>query len=246
MKKNSIKDNIEVLILAGGKGTRLKSIIPDQPKPMAPIHGIPFLCYLVHHYAQLGFHKFRLLTGYKHKFIENYFRANPLPQIHLSYSQETQPLGTAGAIRTALINSQTDFFLCLNGDSYLAVEKSELDFCFSSLIAFPQKFFLALKRLSHTNRYGAINLDKENRVTGFIEKGAGKGSNLINAGLYCFHRKSLPYFEEKYVSLEREVFPQLIADHRLYGWEVFGDFIDIGIPIDYKRAAHIIPPLETS
>ncbi|MDR0368337.1 MAG: nucleotidyltransferase family protein [Bacteroidales bacterium] len=228
---NSIKLN-ECVVLAGGQGTRLQSVVHDIPKPMADINGKPFLEYLLHFLHLQKCCHCVLSVGYKHEIIKAYF-GNKYRNIDLDYAIENEPLGTGGGIKHSLpFISQNDFFL-LNGDSFFDVNLEKLsEFHFQNNAAIT----LSVKEMSHVDRYGTLNIDN-NRIVRFNEKmPVEKG--YINAGVYVVAKN---VFDEKYVEKERFSFEKDILEahiHNLpfYAFVSTGYFVDIGIPEDYRKA----------
>lgn len=235
-------ENTVVLILAGGKGSRLKSVVSDRPKPMALIGDVPFLHCLISRMCEFGFRKFCLMTGYMHDFIEDYFSENSIKGVDISFSLEDSPLGTAGAIRKALLLTGGESFVALNGDSYFGFSKPSLTQCLAALEKDRDKFIMALKKVDSPERYGVVDWrEDDGQIEGFLEKGAVAGEAYINSGVYAFYREFLNEIGENDFSLENEVFPRLVADKKLIGIPLEGDFIDIGIPADYELAQNIVP-----
>ena len=223
---------IDVLILAGGKGTRLQSALPDRPKVLAPVAGRPFLSYLMDQLVSTGFRQVILCTGYKGEQIREAF-GDQYNGLDIQYSQEPEPLGTGGAIRYGLPLITTDSALVTNGDSY--VNYNLTDFLAWHLKNDLQASLL-LTYLSDTSRYGRVKADANGLITKFEEKGAKCGSGWVNAGIYIFNRdllKSIP--SGQFISLEREFFPSLI-DKGLYGFRCEEEFIDIGTTESYALA----------
>lgn len=220
---------MEAIILAGGKGTRLKDVIRDIPKPMAPIHGKPFLEYLVIQLARWNIRDIILSVGYKYDIIQDYFRDGKRWDVHIRYSVEDSPLGTGGAIRESARLIDDDSFLVMNGDSYF-------DLDFDLFLAFhllkKSSLSLALATQDDTGRYGRVTVDNSGKVTGFLEK-SSENPGLINSGIYLFNRNTMSIFPPGNVSLEHDTLPQLIGKG-LYAIVINTFFIDIGIPKDYK------------
>lgn len=227
----------EAIVLAGGFGTRLQQAVSDVPKPMAPINGRPFLAYLLDKLQAEGIGHVILCTGYKHEQIAGFF-GNRYGKIRLSYSQETTPLFTGGAIRKALPLAGSEQVVVLNGDTFFDIP----------LEAFMQfhnsrknPLSVALRPVDDTSRYGAVMLDNTQHITGFREKGNQNGAGLINGGIYCLDRewllqKQLP---EKF-SFEREILEKG-GTEPFCGMVCDNYFIDIGIPDDYARAQAELP-----
>ena len=220
---------MEAIILAGGKGTRLKDVVRDLPKPMAPIHGKPFLEYLVIQLARWNIRDIVLSVGYKYEIIQNYFQEGELWNVRIRYSVENRPLGTGGAIRESAQLINDDDFLIMNGDSYF-----DLDFDVFRAFHLSKKssLSLALAAKDNTGRYGRVAVDNFGKVLGFEEKSADC-PGLINSGIYLFNHNILSIFPSDNVSLEQDVLPQLV-NKGLYGIQHNGFFIDIGIPEDYS------------
>lgn len=226
---------MEVVILAGGKGTRLQSVVNDRPKPMADINGKPLLQYLLDFWIKQGCEHFILSVGYMHQAVSDYF-GQQYRDIPISYSIENKPLGTGGAILKAAGHVQSENFVVINGDSYFDIsfkalkrEHDEQDADVS----------IALFKAENTSRYGLVDIDETNAVTGFHEKQATGVSGLFNAGTYLINKNFLRSirFENKLVSFEEDLMPGWLAsDVRVIGIPVQGMFIDIGIPEDYAKA----------
>jgi len=221
---------MKAVILAGGLGTRLRGVLGDLPKPMAPIGGKPFLEYLVRQLCRLGIRDIIFATGYKGEAIASHFAGGAAWGARISYSAEKTPLGTGGAVREAMGTSESDRYLVLNGDSFF-------DLDFASLLDFHHRknalASIALRQLPDTGRYGRVEISPDGDITSFREKEAG-GAGLINSGVYLFERGILSRFPAGPFSLEGEVLPKLIGNG-LYGMIQQGFFIDIGIPEDYFR-----------
>jgi D-glycero-alpha-D-manno-heptose 1-phosphate guanylyltransferase len=224
--------DVPCLILVGGLGTRLQSILPDIPKPMAPVAGKPFLEYLIRWVRRVGFRRVILCVGYRADQIRAYFGKGDALGVQLTYSEEKEPLGTWGAIRQAreLINDPQ--FLVLNGDSWVQVDLCQF------LNFHHQKqgvASIAVVQVANSYRFGSIRLDASKRVTKFSEK-QREDSTLINGGVYVFSREAFDAVPLTMVpcSLEKDIFPSLIP-RGLYGMPVEGYFVDIGMPEEYNR-----------
>lgn len=226
-------DIMKALILCGGLGTRLRSVISDVPKAMAPVGGKPFLLYQINWLKKYQFTDIVLCVGYKAEHIKNYFGDGSRFGVSITYSQEEELLGTGGAIKLAEPFVQGTF-LVLNGDTYAKID-------FSKLLEFHRQkqsqYTLGLTKVNDPARYGSVALDQDSRITAFFEKQAGLSlsENYINGGVYVFEPdifKHIPY--GKKVSLEQEIIPRLL-ENRFYGhvWE--GSFIDMGVPDSYQQ-----------
>lgn len=222
-----------VLILAGGLGTRLRSVVTDRPKVIATVHGRPFLTFLFHQLAENGFRSASLCTGFLAEQVQETL-GREAAGLSLQYISESTPLGTGGALRNALRTVDADEFLILNGDS----------FCDTSLTAFLDwhrqrkgSASLLLAGVADTARFGRVEVGSGDCITAFREKGE-QGAGTINAGIYLISRSLLEEIPEgKTVSLEREVFPSWVERGVLHGYSaVVSRFIDIGTPETYSEA----------
>ena len=222
----------EAVILAGGFGTRLSHVVSDVPKPMAPVYGRPFLCYLLDRLADAGIQRVVLATGYMHEVIETYFGTG-YQGLEIVYSNEDQPLFTGGAIRQAATKIQSEDFVVLNGDTLFDIDFQQLyDFHTSH----DAHLSIALRRVEDTGRYGAVTCEND-RIVAFHEKTESQGAGDINGGIYAIKRtwllnQDLP---TKF-SFEKELMQPLAGDPHFYGLSFNDYFIDIGVPEDYFRA----------
>lgn len=222
----------DAVILAGGFGTRLSHVVSDVPKPMAPVYGRPFLCYLLDRLADAGIQRVVLATGYMHEVIETYF-GTMYRGLEIIYSNEDQPLFTGGAIRQAAEKIQSEDFVVLNGDTLFDIDFQQLyDFHTSH----DAHLSIALRRVEDTGRYGAVTCEND-RIVAFHEKTESQGAGDINGGIYAINRawllnQDLP---TKF-SFEKELMQPLAGDPHFYGLSFNDYFIDIGVPEDYFRA----------
>lgn len=225
--------NTTALILAGGLGTRLRSVVSQRPKVLAETCGRPFLSRLLDQLTAVGVAEAVLCTGYLGEQVEATF-GRSYDGLHLVYSRETTPLGTGGALRAALPLAAGDPLLVMNGDSYFQVDLSAF-WAYHQAHAAPAT--LALARVPDTQRFGQVTVAGDGRVLAFEEKGSRDGSGWINAGLYLLGRERLQAIPAQgAVSLERQCFPAWIG-HGLYGYQAEGAFLDIGTPESYAAAA---------
>lgn len=222
---------MECIILAGGMGTRLQSVVSDVPKCMAPVAGHPFLYYLFTSLTEAGFRHIILALGYKHEIIEEWIRANPFP-VRISTVIEETPLGTGGAVKLALSQATTDEVFILNGDTFFGVNYPEMQDLHKQTHA---SATVALKKMEKFDRYGVVDIEPQtNRILCFNEKQYCE-SGLINGGIYLINRHELKNFPDKF-SLEKDFFETAVHTSTLSGYISEGYFIDIGIPEDYERA----------
>jgi D-glycero-alpha-D-manno-heptose 1-phosphate guanylyltransferase len=221
------------MILAGGRGSRLQSVVNDRPKPMAVVAGRPFLEWLLMLLRCQGVRRVTLCTGYLGEVIESYFGNGSLIDLELIYSREHTPLGTGGAIRNALRHTTSDAVLVLNGDSYCRVSVERFFRKHSAAHALASVWAVSV---DESSRYGSIEVDGRNNLLAFKEKADSKQPGLINAGIYLFERSVLEGIPDgKAISMETEVLPALVGRglHVVVGP---APFIDIGIPEAYKGA----------
>jgi D-glycero-alpha-D-manno-heptose 1-phosphate guanylyltransferase len=232
---------MEAIILAGGFGTRLQSVVSDVPKPMAPVNGKPFLHYLVAHLAKNGVSRIVLCTGYLHETIERYFGEIYLG-VDMAYSLEKEPLGTGGALVEALPLVKNEVFLLLNGDTFFGISPaslSELRLRTNADIA------VALVNLPFRDRYGSVQL-KDNRIVSFGEKGVAT-QGPANGGVYLVRKSVIQALDLPHkFSFEKDVLEKRCGTLSIAGIVLWAYFVDIGIPEDYLRAQLEHTRLETA
>ncbi len=225
--------DVHAVLLVGGKGTRLRSVVPGAPKPLAAVGKRSFLELLVRQLRFQGVRRLVMCTGYLADQIENEFGDGRAWGVEIEYSQEPEPLGTAGAVKLAErhLKGVADF-LVMNGDSFLEID-------FAELVRFHRErggvASMAVLEVQNTSRYGTVVVDDASRVTGFLEKTGSGGPGLVNAGVYVFGRSVFEHIADGPASLEKDIFPRLL-NHGVYALEQRGMFIDIGTPEDYARA----------
>jgi len=221
------------IILAGGFGTRLQSVVSEVPKPLAPIHGRPFLAYLLDELASQGIRNAILAVGYKGELVQEAL-GDSHGDINLSYSFEPKPLGTGGAIALALnLHNSGDPIWIINGDTFFNCDLSAVAKTHKKQTA---DVTLALCHIDIADRYGLVELDEDHFITRFREKTPG-AKGLINAGIYLLEPEALYRFDfEPRFSLEKDFFEAHLMDMRVVGSPQAGYFVDIGIPEDYAKA----------
>ena len=236
MPKSDLK-NVDVVILAGGLGTRLQNILPNQQKVIAEVSGKPFLIYLLEWLQSYQAQRLILALGYHSKEVLKTLQTcqNTFKNIEIIPSIETLPLGTAGAIRNAYSHLKTEHILVLNGDSFIRMNLSRL---IDKHYSFQSQLTLGLTRVPDVSRYGEVKTDPKGRITDFIEKSPDKHhSGKINAGVYVFRRSTIENIPlRKTISLEKEVFPQLVNEQKVMSITFEEKFIDIGTPSSYKQS----------
>jgi D-glycero-alpha-D-manno-heptose 1-phosphate guanylyltransferase len=221
---------MEAIILAGGFGTRLRSVVPDLPKPMAPIAGRPFLEILLGRLSSKGFTHVILSVGYKSEIITNHF-GNQFKNLALDYAIEDSPLGTGGAVRLAMEKATHNHAYVFNGDTYLDLEVDQAE---QGWLQSPNPKIVGCE-VPDTSRYGRLISDGD-KVIGFTEKGIS-GVGLINAGCYILPRHCLDNFSlGENFSLETQYLAPNVCQRNFDLFLTKGKFLDIGIPEDYARA----------
>ena len=221
---------MEAIILAGGLGTRLKAVIADVPKPMAPIRGRPFLDLVLESLAKKGFIRIILSVGYLADQIVAHFGSN-FKGLSIEYEIERTPLGTGGAIVKAMTNCRADHAFIFNGDTFLDLEVEAVE----TLWQKNKAPILVAREVSDSSRYGGLDVSN-GQVVGFFEKGKS-GPGLINAGCYVFptnlfKNSSLPAS----FSIENDFLASMVRMRQFNCFISRGRFIDIGTPTDYAQA----------
>lgn len=219
----------EAVVLAGGLGTRLRSVVPDLPKPMAPVAGRPFLELLLGALESKGFERAVLSVGYKSQLLMDYF-GDRFRGLELTYAVESTPLGTGGALRLALSRCIESHAYVFNGDTYLDLDVQAVEARWQREHA-P---IIVARHVSDTTRYGRLTV-VDGRVVGFESGISGQG--LINAGCYVLPVDIVarePALEK--FSFEADFLSTAIQHSRFNVYVCDGQFIDIGIPEDYERA----------
>ena len=227
------------MILAGGFGTRLRSVLTDIPKPMAPVLGRPFLEWVVRFLAAEGLRKVRISTGYLADKVAGHFNKQPVPGVSLQCVVEQEPLGTAGGFLNAMgaPGETPEAWLVLNGDSLAYASFTEM---VSLLDRSETQGVILGVAMDDVSRYGTIVRNPLGELERFEEKRPGAG--LINAGVYLFRSSITGRFpKQRSLSFETAVFPELLAENvRLQVLETAGPFLDIGTPESLEVAEAFI------
>ncbi len=227
----------ECIVLAGGKGTRLRSVVSDVPKPLAPVAGRPFIAWLLDRLARQGIRHTILATGYLAEQVELAVgqRWNGMA---ISYSCERAPLGTGGAIRLACKHLNEPSCHVVNGDTYLEYSLRPLEHVVEEMNA---SMGMVLAPVDDVSRYGAVVVSNQ-RAVGFSEKGQ-QGPGLINGGCYLLTERainSMPATSR--FSFEQDVLVPAVEKSDIAVIDGAEKFIDIGVPEDYARAQSIFLP----
>lgn len=232
---------MRAFILAGGLGTRLRSVVNDRPKPLAPVGSMPFLEHQLRFLKANSIREFVFCVGYRHDQIREYFADGRKWGVSIAYSVEDQPLGTAGALKHAegFVN---DTFLVLNGDTFF-------DLNLQHLVQAHHGFFtanptclgtLALTTVDDPSNFGSVAVDQDGTIVGFREKSAENQQFrfcAISAGVYILEPRVFELIPAcQNISLERDTFPHILSsEHTLFGHRTNGFFVDIGTPEGYQR-----------
>lgn len=229
------------VILAGGFGTRLRSVVNDIPKPMASINGKPFLELLMETWIEKGIRKIVIGVGYKKEIIMNYFGDN-YKNISIEYVQENKPLGTGGALLNILkkLNIE-DPIILLNGDTFFDVSLYDL---YSFHIKSKSVFTFSVFKSKDLKRYMGLGVNKQMKVESIEKKDSLSDEIFVNGGVYCISsiNQYLKMFDlNKQYSLENQIIPELISQNLpIFAYPSSAKFIDIGVPDDYYKAQKIL------
>lgn len=227
-------NKIDVIILAGGLGTRLRSVVSELPKCMASVCGKPFISYLLDYLKQYEINKVILSVGYLRdsiiQFIDNQKESY---DFSFDFAVEETPLGTGGGIKLALTKASTDNVVILNGDTFFDIDVNAL---IMNHLNSKKDITIALKPMSDFERYGNVRLDENGQIVEFQEKQFCK-KGQINGGVYVLKRENgmMDGLPERF-SFETEVLQKQSKALNVNGFVCDGYFIDIGIPEDYERA----------
>jgi len=231
----------EAIILAGGFGTRLQSVVSDLPKPMASVNNQPFLNYQLNYLKKYGVTKVILSVGYLHEKITSYYQSE-YNGLQIAYSIESEPLGTGGGIRKALELCNSNSVLVINGDSFFDIDLHSFS---NHHLTFNADCTLALREVENASRYGTIELspaegNRGRKIISFKEKSNTEGKGIINGGVYLLNKST--YLQKtpdnKNFSIEKNFFETKLAELNIFGCIYNNYFIDIGIPEDYNKAQH--------
>jgi len=219
------------IVLAGGLGTRLRSVVPDLPKCLAPIAGRSFLEWQLRSLTERGIKSFVLALGHGAELVLNELRQPWASTLFIEVVIERELLGTGGAARFAMEEAGLDEALIANGDTFLGGALKEmllpLDVPGGELMR------IATVQAADRSRFGGVAVNRAQHVTAFLEKGQA-GAGAINAGLYRVHRRAYEGESQAVFSMETQIMPHLVAKNALQARELFGPFIDIGVPDDYR------------
>lgn len=226
--------NVTPVVLAGGRGTRLHAIVSDRPKVMAVVRGRPFVTYIMDQLIEAGFIQVILCVGYlAETMIETL--GYEYRNLSIKYSKESHALGTGGAVKYAMPLIETSHVLLMNGDSFIDVGLSDfLVWHFDKQF----KVSMVLSEVSNVSRYGAVKLNDNQAIIGFIEKSTTIKPGWVNAGIYLFSRELIDESIQSnmFISLEIDLMPVLLEKISIGGYSCNSKLIDIGTPESYKVA----------
>ncbi len=227
---------VDAVVLVGGKGTRLRPLTLSAPKPLLPTAGVPFLTHLLSRIAEAGIEHVILGTSYKAETFESEFGDGAALGLRISYVTEEQPLGTGGGIANVVSELRNDTVMVFNGD---VLSGADLGAMLTSHQETAAQVTLHLVRVSDPRAFGCVPTDADGRVLAFLEKTEDPPTDQINAGTYIFDRAILDRIPRgREVSVEREVFPALLADGvRVCGYVDATYWRDMGTPEDFVRGS---------
>ena len=230
---------MKVFILAGGLGTRIRSLFPDVQKCLIPVHGKPFLEWQLKHLTGQGFRDFVICAGYRSEQIQEYFKDGAEWNVSIQYSIEDAQSGTGYAVRFAE-RFLDDTSLVLNGDTYLPVDYGNFLTSHQNASKNGAVASMALCSMPAHEGSGRVILDESGRISAFMEKQSDQGAGFVSAGAYIFEPGIMSYIPEGPSSLERDVFPALVAKGLLHGVPVEKGFIDVGTPKGYAELEKLL------
>lgn len=223
--------SLQALVLAGGLGTRLRPVVGDLPKVLAPVAGRPFLEHVLADLDAQGFRHVVLAVGFRSETVVAHFGAT-FGRLRLAYSEEREPLGTGGAVKLGLEVALPGPCFVLNGDTWLDLDYAEM---LRLHLATEARVTMAVRAVADVARYGAVEI-RGGRVTRFAEKGA-TGAGHINAGIYLLDRTLFAGLDlPSAFSLERDFLAPRIGALAPVPFATEGRFVDIGVPEDFARA----------
>lgn len=235
---------MDVIILAGGFGTRLINEINGLPKCLAPVNNNPFLYFLLQYVRKFNFDQYIFALGFRSELVIDYLNQN-FSDLNLIYSVEKNPLGTGGAIKEALKHTSKGEVVVLNGDSFFNIDYNQF---FEFHGAKKSKFSIALADIKDNDRYGGVELS-DDVITSFKEKQSGSDyikTTLINSGIYLidsayFSALSMP----ESFSIEKDFFENNDKSIQIHGKVFRNKFIDIGVPNDYYAFPEFIKNIDS-
>ena len=225
--------DLNVIILAGGLGLRLRSLFPNIPKPLILIQDKPFIFYILDHLNSLNIENITISTGFLSLKIKDTI-GDKYKNLKICYSNEVKPMGTGGAIKLVKFKKVNKLCLVLNGDSYIKFNLKKL---INNHRKYNSKVSIILNKVINRSRFGSVTINDNHEITSFIEKNNSRQGGYVNAGVYLFNPEIINKMPSKTpFSLELDFFPKLIG-HGLNGIKCKRKFIDIGTPSSLKEAS---------
>ena len=231
----SFFNEIDAVILCGGKGTRLQTVVSDRPKVLAAFGATTFLDILIDSLQSNGFKTFILCIGYMKDQIKDHYKDKH--GLKILFSEEDEPLGTGGALKKAksLIRSET--FVVMNGDSICDINFQDFYHFHKNKHAM---LSMALVRTKESKDFGNVVINGKHEITSFKEKISNPSPCLVNAGVYLMQKEIFSLMPENSTfSLEHDIFPQIIGE-KCAGFIINSELIDIGTPERYEKAVQLI------
>jgi NDP-sugar pyrophosphorylase family protein len=219
-----------VIVLAGGRGTRLQELTADTPKPLLPIRGRPFIEYIVLQLRGYGFRRFILASGYLADRLQSHFGSGRRLGVEIIHSVEQEPLGTAGALRLAAAHVTSERWLVVNGDTFFDADpRPVLESVIDNVVV-----SLAITPVTDDDRSGRVVQSATGRVEKFIPAGGQRGPGSVSVGVYGMSRRLVEWIPPAGPSsLEHDVLPDLVSRGLVAAVERRGYFVDIGLPASY-------------
>lgn len=224
---------MQAVFLVGGKGTRLLSLTEGKiPKPMIEVNGRPFLLHLVNYLKKQGIHQFAFCIGHLGHIIEEFFGDGKKFGVSIVYSEETEPLGSAGAIKNAKHLLEENFLL-LNGDDFFPIDH-RLFFNFHR--ENDASITLAVRKKGGPNGFHTALLGEGNIIRKYYGAEHNDKSNVSFSGYFALNKRVLQIIPEgKFTSLEFDILPKVIKSKKCYGFLSEGELFDIGTPEGYYK-----------
>ena len=222
---------VNAVVLCGGLGTRLGELTRETPKPLLEVGGKPLVAHVLEKLQAGGVTQACLAVSFQWQKLK-YALGDSWNGLQLTYSVESEPMGTGGAVRQALQQMGWAEAFVANGDTLIDVDLGGMRNVATTNQA---DWVIALKLVDDAARFGRVNIGTGLRVTSFSEKGL-PGPGLINAGLYWLRARVLEQAPLGVFSLERDLMAVSVSELAMYGFVTSGYFIDMGIPEDLERA----------
>ena len=232
--------DIDIVVLAGGLGTRLAGVLDGAPKVLAPVRGQPYIAFLLGWLRRFGSRRVIFCLGHLAEQVEAWLAGHPQDGMRIETVREPEPAGTAGALRFAAPLLQSDPVMVMNGDSFI---DGDLTAFLGDFQAVEAAASVMCVEMPDCSRYGRVVLDAQGWIARFAEKDPGEsGAGFINAGVYLFSRAFLadPVVRAA-SSLERDIFAAAPSGS-IRGYATAGTFHDIGTPESLAAAAAILSP----